>query len=75
LAGADLVNALASRGDLDLALIPAETINDSGVFLDDMSFDDLAAAAPMRVMASYDFLDVLLPKPAASGVSAELSAT
>ena len=36
LVGADIRRALADRHDLDLALIPAETINDDGVFLDDV---------------------------------------
>ena len=35
LVGADIRRALADRHDLDLALIPAETINDDGLFLDD----------------------------------------
>ena len=51
--------ALADRHDLDLALIPAETINDSGVFLDDTTFEDVRAALPMPVQPSYDFIDVL----------------
>src|SRR5215211_7403673 len=38
LVGADIRRALIDRHDLDLALIPAECINDNGVFLDDESF-------------------------------------
>ena len=38
LVGADIRRALAGRHDLDLALIPAETINDDGLFLDDERF-------------------------------------
>src|SRR6185437_5716909 len=34
LVGQDIRRALAGRTDLDLALIPAETINDDGLFLD-----------------------------------------
>ena len=59
LVGADLRAALADRPDLDLALIPAETINDAGMFLDDLPFEELRAAVPMRVVPSYDFVDVL----------------
>jgi NifB/MoaA-like Fe-S oxidoreductase len=59
LVGADIARALAGRVDLDEALIPAETINDRGVFLDDATFEDVRAALPMPVRASYDFLDVL----------------
>ena len=38
LVGADIRRALSGRTDLDLALIPAETINDDGLFLDDERF-------------------------------------
>ena len=63
LVGADLRAALESRTDLDLALIPAETINDDGLFLDDDSLDALRAAMPMPVLPSYDFIDVLERDP------------
>jgi putative radical SAM enzyme (TIGR03279 family) len=59
LVGADIKRALSARVDLDEALIPAETINDRGVFLDDVVFEDLCAEMPMPVRASYDFVDVL----------------
>jgi putative radical SAM enzyme (TIGR03279 family) len=59
LVGADIRRALATRGDLDLALIPAETINEAGVFLDDQRFVDVREAMPMPVYPSYDFIDVL----------------
>jgi putative radical SAM enzyme (TIGR03279 family) len=59
LVGSDMQRALGDRHDLDLALIPAETINDSGVFLDDMRFDEVRASLPMPVQPSYDFIDVL----------------
>ncbi len=59
LVGADIRRALAGREDLDLALIPAESINDSGVFLDDESFIALREQLPMPVYPSYDFVDVL----------------
>ena len=45
LVGADIRGALANRPDLDLALIPAECINDNGVFLDDEPFIALREAA------------------------------
>ena len=51
--------ALELRADLDLALIPAETINDSGVFLDDERFENVRAAFGFPVHPSYDFIDVL----------------
>ncbi len=59
LVGADITGALAGRTDLDLALIPAETINDAGVFLDDQPFVAVREALPMPVYPSYDFIDVL----------------
>ena len=59
LVGADIRRALADRTDLDLALIPAETINDDGLFLDEERFVALRETLPMPVFPSYDFLDVL----------------
>jgi NifB/MoaA-like Fe-S oxidoreductase len=59
LVGADIRRALADRNDLDLALIPAETINDNGMFLDDERFIALRETLPMPVYPSYDFIDVL----------------
>jgi putative radical SAM enzyme (TIGR03279 family) len=59
LVGADIRRALAERTDLDLALIPAETINDAGLFLDEQRFVDVREAMPMAVHPSYDFIDVL----------------
>jgi NifB/MoaA-like Fe-S oxidoreductase len=59
LVGADIRRALADRHDLDLALIPAETINDDGLFLDEERFVALRETLPMPVFPSYDFIDVL----------------
>jgi putative radical SAM enzyme (TIGR03279 family) len=59
LVGADIRRVLSERRDLDLALIPAECINDGGVFLDDESFIALREDMPMPVFPSYDFIDVL----------------
>jgi len=59
LPGVDIRRALESRPDLDLALIPAESINESGLFLDDVRFSDVREALPMPVYPSYDFIDVL----------------
>jgi putative radical SAM enzyme (TIGR03279 family) len=59
LVGADIRRALSNRRDLDLALIPAETINEDGAFLDDESFIAVREALPMPVYPSYDFIDVL----------------
>src|SRR5215208_7324082 len=59
LVGADIRRALADRRDLDLALIPAESINGDGMFLDEQRFDELRAACAFPVHPSYDFIDVL----------------
>jgi putative radical SAM enzyme (TIGR03279 family) len=59
LVGADIRRVLSERRDLDLALIPAECINDGGVFLDDESFIALREKMPVPVFPSYDFIDVL----------------
>jgi putative radical SAM enzyme (TIGR03279 family) len=59
LVGADIRRALDGRVDLDEALIPAETINDRGVFLDDVTFEAVRAGLPMPVRPSYDFIDAL----------------
>ena len=59
LVGADIRRALSTRHDLDLALIPAETINDDGLFLDDESFIAVREELPIPVFPSYDFIDAL----------------
>lgn len=63
LSGADIRRALGHRTDLDLALIPAEAINDDGLFLDDTPLASIAADVPMPVRPSYDFIDVLQDAP------------
>ena len=67
LVGGDIRRALLERTDLDLALIPAETINDNGVFLDDESFIAVRESLPMPVYPSYDFVDVLELEGAPAG--------
>ncbi|HNV73538.1 MAG TPA: DUF512 domain-containing protein [Gemmatimonadaceae bacterium] len=59
LVGADILAALRDRHDLDLALVPAESINEDGIFLDDQTFVAVREALPMPVYPSYDFIDVL----------------
>jgi putative radical SAM enzyme (TIGR03279 family) len=60
LVGADIRRALQGRSDLDLALIPAESINDDGLFLDETPFIAVREELPMPVFPSYDFVDVLM---------------
>jgi putative radical SAM enzyme (TIGR03279 family) len=59
LPGKDVLAALQTRADLDLALLPAESVNDDLLFMDDMEAHDLAAQLPMPVRLSYDFVDTL----------------
>lgn len=59
LVGKDIMSALADRHDLDIALIPAETINEDSVFLDDFTLQAVRDALPMPIFPSYDFIDVL----------------
>ena len=68
LVGKDILTALADRHDLDIALIPAETINEDRVFLDDFTLDAVRTSLPMPIFPSYDFIDVL--ETEASGVLA-----
>ena len=70
LVGADIHRALADRHDLDLALIPAESINEDGRFLDDATFVSVREALPMPVFPSYDFIDVLHLEAEASALPA-----
>jgi NifB/MoaA-like Fe-S oxidoreductase len=59
LPGAAFLAALQDRSDVDLALLPAEAVNDDLRFLDDLEAHDLAARLPMAVRLSYDFADAL----------------
>ena len=58
LPGGALRDALVGR-ELDLALLPGESVNDDGLFIDNMSFERLRAAVPMEVRLSKDFADAL----------------
>jgi len=59
LVGKDILSALGDRHDLDIALIPAETINEDSVFLDDYTLEFVRESLPMPIFPSYDFIDVL----------------
>ena len=59
LVGADIERTLSAYAGADLALIPAECINEDGIFLDDVAFATLRERLPMPVLPSYDFIDVL----------------
>jgi NifB/MoaA-like Fe-S oxidoreductase len=59
LPGEAFVQALRGRADVDLALLPAESVNEDGIFVDDVSLASLEATAPMPVALSYHFTDAL----------------
>ncbi|HEX2220489.1 MAG TPA: DUF512 domain-containing protein [Gemmatimonadales bacterium] len=59
LPGTAIQEALRGRGDLDLALLPGESVNDQGVFMDGMTAELLAAATPVEIRFSKDFADAL----------------
>jgi hypothetical protein len=65
LAGEDFRRALAARrrGEFALALLPAESVNEDGIFVDDVAVDAVSAAAPMPVQLSYHFTDALAGVP------------
>jgi hypothetical protein len=51
--------ALKGRHDLDLVLLPGESVNDDGLFIDNMSFEVLTHSVSVEVRLSRDFTDVL----------------
>ena len=59
LPGEDFRRALAGRSDCDLAMLPAESVNEDGLFVDNVSLASVEATAPMPVALSYHFTDAL----------------
>jgi len=59
LTGKDFIRSLRDRHDLDLVLLPGESVNDNGSFLDDVTLDELVAAVPAEVRLSHNFADAL----------------
>ena len=59
LPGAAFRLALAGRADLDLALIPGESLNENQLFMDDLTLQDVQALAPVEIRPSYHFTDAL----------------
>jgi putative radical SAM enzyme (TIGR03279 family) len=57
LSGRSIARTLASRRDLDLALIPAEALNDEEQFIDNTTLEEIAAGAPMEIRPSFHFTD------------------
>jgi NifB/MoaA-like Fe-S oxidoreductase len=59
LPGAAFRAALENRSDFDLALIPAESLNEGGLFMDDLTLAELRAQVRVPVEPSRHFTDVL----------------
>jgi putative radical SAM enzyme (TIGR03279 family) len=59
LPGAAFRVALAGRKDLDLALIPGESLNENGLFMDDLTLAGIQATSPVEIRPSYHFTDAL----------------
>jgi putative radical SAM enzyme (TIGR03279 family) len=59
LPGVAMQQALRGRRDLDLVLLPGESVNDDGLFIDNMSLSLLAASLPIEIRLSQDFTDAL----------------
>ncbi len=65
LPGSAVQQALMGRRDLDLVLIPGESINDDGLFIDSLSLELLQATSAVEIRPSRDFADALLEPVAA----------
>jgi putative radical SAM enzyme (TIGR03279 family) len=65
LPGAAIQQALSGRRDLDLALLPGESVNDDGLLMDSMAVGLLAASVPMEIRLSRNFVDALATPVAA----------
>lgn len=59
LPGSAIAAALEARRDLDLVLVPGEAVNDNGLFMDDMPFQELVARQAAEVRLSKRFSDAL----------------
>ncbi|HEU5169734.1 MAG TPA: DUF512 domain-containing protein [Gemmatimonadales bacterium] len=59
LPGEDIRAALDGRTGLDLALLPGESVNDDGLFIDSVDVHDLAGTLPFEIRLSRDFADAL----------------
>jgi NifB/MoaA-like Fe-S oxidoreductase len=59
LPGQDIRQRLTDQNGYRLALIPAESLNDNDIFIDDFSFNELCHSMSFPIHASYDFVDVL----------------
>ena len=58
LPGESMLRALEHRHDIDIVLLPAESLNDDRRFIDDVPLETIVAAVSADVHCSYDFVDV-----------------
>ncbi len=65
LPGEAIRTAIAQHQDLDVILLPGESVNDDGLFMDSVSFESLAAGHSAEVLLSKCFADVSLLSRAA----------
>jgi hypothetical protein len=42
-----------------MVLLPGESVNDDGLFIDNLAIDELIASLPVEVRLSRDFVDAL----------------
>ncbi len=59
LPGAAFAEAVKTASHCDLVLIPAESVNEDGIFVDDMPLSSLETLSPVPVLLSYHFTDAL----------------
>lgn len=59
LPGTAIQQALRGRADLDLVLLPGESVNDDGLLMDGMRIELLATAVPVEIRLSRNFVDAL----------------
>jgi putative radical SAM enzyme (TIGR03279 family) len=56
LGGKDFARELEASGPFDLALVPPNALNDKGLFIDDMAFDELNGRFGGRLSVGFDLL-------------------
>ena len=65
LPGAAIREALRDHSKLSLVLLPGESLNDEGLFIDGMSLQLLQASLAVELRPSKDFADALVESVAA----------
>jgi putative radical SAM enzyme (TIGR03279 family) len=57
----DAVRAAEAAGALDVVLVPAEALNDDGLFIDSLPFETLASAITAQVIPAHSLTGALSP--------------